>query len=416
LLIADCCLLVVDCGTFQVQKNQPLTINYQQATITPKSMRSDEYDRLYLSPPHLGRHELNYLHKAIEDNWVAPVGPNLDGFERDLSQYTGRAHAVALSSGTAAIHLGLLLLGVGPGDEVIVPSFTFVASASPVRYVGAEPVFVDSEATTWNLCPDRLREALVERRQLGKQVKAIIVVHLYGMPARLTEVLAVAAEFGVPVLEDAAEALGSRYQGRPLGSFGALSVLSFNGNKIITTSGGGALLTDNPAWAQKARFLATQARDAAPHYQHSEQGYNYRLSNLLAGIGRGQMELIEDRVKRRREIYAQYGELLKPLEAVQLGPAEPAGMHANRWLTTILLRPEHTARTPEDLRQHLETRNIEARPLWKPMHLQPLFAAAPRYGGEVCADLFTRGLCLPSGSAMTDADVRRVVNALRETI
>lgn len=376
-------------------------------------MHSDDYDRLYLSPPHLGRHELNYLHKAIEDNWVAPVGPNIDGFERDLSQFTGRQHAVALSSGTAAIHLALLLLGVGAGDEVIVPSFTFVATANPVRYVGAEPVFVDSEPATWNLCPERLREALTDRQRLGKRVRAIIVVHLYGMPARLTEVLAVAGEFGVPVLEDAAEALGSRYQGRPLGSFGALSVLSFNGNKIITTSGGGALLTDDAAWAARARFLATQARDAAPHYQHSEQGYNYRLSNLLAGIGRGQMELIEERVKRRRDIYAQYDELLKPLEAVQVGPAEPAGLHANRWLTTLLLRPDLTDRTPEDLRLHLERHNIEARPLWKPMHLQPLFAASPAYGGPVCADLFARGLCLPSGSSMTDADVRRVVQALR---
>ncbi|RTQ50695.1 aminotransferase class I/II-fold pyridoxal phosphate-dependent enzyme [Hymenobacter gummosus] len=379
-------------------------------------MRSDEHDRLYLSPPHLGRHELNYLHKAIEDNWVAPVGPNLDGFEQDLAQYTGRGHCVALSSGTAAIHLGLLLLGVGPGDEVIVPSFTFVATANPVRYLGAEPVFVDSEADTWNLCPERLREALTERQRLGKSVKALIVVHLYGMPARLAEVLAIAAEFGVPVLEDAAEALGSRYRQQPLGSFGALSVLSFNGNKIITTSGGGALLTDEAAWAARTRFLATQARDAAPHYQHSEQGYNYRLSNLLAGIGRGQMELIEDRVKRRREIYALYQELLRPLEALHVGPAEADDVRANRWLTTILLRPEHTSRTPEDLRQHLERRNIEARPLWKPLHLQPLFAAAPAYGGQVCADLFSRGLCLPSGSAMTDADVRRVVQALRETL
>ncbi|OON67391.1 DegT/DnrJ/EryC1/StrS family aminotransferase [Hymenobacter sp. CRA2] len=377
-------------------------------------MRSDEYDRLYLSPPHLGRHELNYLHKAIEDNWVAPVGPNLDGFERDLCQYTGAGHCVALSSGTAAIHLALLLLGVGPGHEVIVPSFTFVATANPVRYVGAEPVFVDSEATTWNLCPEQLREALADRQRQGKQVKAVVVVHLYGMPARLTEILAVAAEYGVPVLEDAAEALGARYRQQPLGSFGAVSVLSFNGNKIITTSGGGALLTNNPEWAQQARFLATQARDAAPYYQHSVQGYNYRLSNLLAGIGRGQMELIEDRVKRRREIYAQYHELLQPVEAVQVGPAEPEGMRANRWLTTILLRPEHTDRTPEDLRQHLESHNIEARPLWKPLHLQPLFASSPMYGGTVCEDLFARGLCLPSGSAMTDTDVRRVVKALRE--
>ncbi|GAB2957892.1 aminotransferase class I/II-fold pyridoxal phosphate-dependent enzyme [Hymenobacter coalescens] len=379
-------------------------------------MRSDDHDRLYLSPPHLGRHELNYLHKAIEDNWVAPVGPNLDGFERDLCQYTGAAHCVALSSGTAAIHLALRLLGVGPGDEVLVPSFTFVATANPVRYLGAEPVFIDSEASTWNLCPERLREALEDRRRAGKRPKALIVVHLYGMPARLTEILAVATEYEVPVLEDAAEALGSRYRQQPLGSFGELSVLSFNGNKIITTSGGGALLTPNADWARQARFLATQARDAAPHYQHSELGYNYRLSNLLAGIGRGQMELIEDRVKRRREIYALYHELLASLPAVQVGPPELADVRANRWLTTILLQPEHTERTPEELRLHLETHNIEARPLWKPLHLQPLYAAAAMYGGHVCEDLFHRGLCLPSGSAMTDADVRRVVQALREVL
>lgn len=379
-------------------------------------MHSDDHDRLYLSPPHLGRHELNYLHKAIEDNWVAPVGPNLDGFERDLCQYTGARHCVALSSGTAAIHLGLRLLGVGPGDEVIVPSFTFVATANPVLYLGARPVFVDSEAGTWNLCPERLREALEDRRRQGRHVRALVVVHLYGMPARLTEILAVAAEYGVPVLEDAAEALGARYQQQPLGSFGAVGVVSFNGNKIITTSGGGALLTNDAAWDRQARFLATQARDPAPHYQHSEMGYNYRLSNLLAGIGRGQMELIEDRVKRRREIYAQYCELLGPVAAVEAGPAEPAGTRANRWLSTLLLRPEYTERTPEDLRRHLETRNIEARPLWKPLHLQPLFAQAPCYGGAVCEDLFARGLCLPSGSAMTDADVRRVAAALLEVL
>ncbi|AYA37252.1 aminotransferase class I/II-fold pyridoxal phosphate-dependent enzyme [Hymenobacter oligotrophus] len=379
-------------------------------------MRSDEYDRLYLSPPHLGRHELNYLHKAIEDNWVAPVGPNIDGFERDICQYTGAQHCVALNSGTAAIHLGLQLLGVGPGDEVLVPSFTFVATANPVRYLGAEPVFIDSETDTWNICPGLLREALTERSRRGRLPKAIVLVHLYGMPARLPELLAIAAEFGVPVLEDAAEALGSTFQKQPLGTFGAVGIFSFNGNKIITTSGGGALVTNKSEWAQQARWLATQARDAAPHYQHSAVGYNYRLSNLLAGIGRGQMGLIEDRVKRRREIYAQYCELLKPLPAVQVGPAELPNARANRWLTTILLRPEHTNLSPEEVRQHLETHNIEARPLWKPLHLQPLFAGCATYGGSVCEDLFNRGLCLPSGSAMTDAHVRRVISALKEIL
>jgi dTDP-4-amino-4,6-dideoxygalactose transaminase len=379
-------------------------------------MRSQDYDRLYLSPPHLGRHELNYLHKAIEDNWVAPVGPNLDGFERDICEFTGVRHCVALSSGTAAIHLGLRLLGVGPGDVVLCPSFTFVATASPIMYLGATPVFVDSEAGTWNLCPERLREALQALRRRNCRPQALILVHLYGMPARLPEILALAAEYGVPVLEDAAEALGARYQGQPLGSFGEVGVFSFNGNKILTTSGGGALVTNSAEWAQKARFWATQAKDDAPHYQHSELGYNYRLSNLLAGIGRGQMELLEDRVKKRREMYAWYQQRLSGLPGLLFGPTEPAGGHANRWLTCLLLDPAETSVTPEQLRLHLESRNIESRPLWKPLHQQPLFAAAEMYGGPVCAELFARGLCLPSGSAMTEADLQRVAEAIRELL
>jgi len=379
-------------------------------------MRSQDHDRIFLSPPHLGRHELNYVHKAIEDNWVAPVGPNIRGFEQELCQYIGAAHCVALNSGTAAIHLGLAVLGVGPGDEVLCPSFTFVATANPITYLGATPVFVDSEPTTWNICPVRLREAIEDRLRQGKKVKALILVHLYGMPAQLEQVLAIAAEYGVAVLEDAAEALGSRYAGRLLGSFGAVSVLSFNGNKIITTSGGGALLTNNANWAQQVQFLATQAKDAAPHYEHSVMGYNYRLSNVLAGIGRGQLELIDDRVKKRREIYAWYHQHLQASPAIQVGPGEPAGSRSNRWLTTVLLDPEQTAVTIEQLRQNLESHNIESRPLWKPLHLQPLFAQAPRYGGAVCEDLFQRGLCLPSGSAMTDADLARVVGAIREVV
>jgi dTDP-4-amino-4,6-dideoxygalactose transaminase len=372
-------------------------------------------DRIYLSPPHLGRHELNYLHKAVEDNWVAPIGPNLTGFEADLCAFTGVEHAVALTSGTAAIHLGLLLLGVGPGDEVLCPSFTFVATANPIIYCGAAPVFVDSEADTWNICPARLREAITDRIKRGKKPKALILVHLYGMPAKLDELLAIAQEYGIAVLEDAAEALGARYRGQPLGSFGQVSVFSFNGNKILTTSGGGALLTPDAELAKKALFLATQAKDPAPYYQHSEIGYNYRLSNLLAGIGRGQMELLEDRVKRRREIFNWYKENLAGVPGLAVAPAtEPAGSHANRWLTTILLNPAETAATPETLRQHLETRHIESRPLWKPLHLQPLFAEAPMYGGAVCADLFARGLCLPSGTAMGDEELRRVAKAVRE--
>ncbi len=386
-------------------------------------MRSQDHDRIFLSPPHLGRHELNYVHKAIEDNWVAPAGPNLAGFEADICAAVGVPYCVALTSGTAALHLGLLLLGVGPGDEVLCPSFTFVASANPILYCGATPVFVDSEPDTWNLCPIHLREALEDRLARGKKPRALLLVHLYGMPAKLPEIMALAAEFDIPVLEDAAEALGASWNGQPLGSFGRVGVFSFNGNKILTTSGGGALVTHDRALAARARFLATQAKDDAPHYQHSEVGYNYRLSNLLAGIGRGQMELLADRVKRRRGIFAWYQEHLAgvPGLAVALAP-EPAGSRANRWLTTILLgatEPEDGAAqpaTPEAVRRHLETHNIESRPLWKPLHLQPLFASAPVYGGAVCADLFARGLCLPSGSALTEADLRRVAEAVREAL
>ena len=384
-------------------------------------MRSQDHDRIFLSPPHLGRHELNYVHKAVEDNWVAPVGPNLTGFEADICAAVGVAHCVALNSGTAALHLGLLLLGVGPGDEVLCPSFTFVATANAILYCGAAPVFVDSEADTWNLCPVRLREALEDRRRLGKKPRALLLVHLYGMPAKLPELLALAQEFGVPVLEDAAEALGSSWAQRPLGGFGRVGVFSFNGNKILTTGGGGALVTHDRALAERALFLATQAKDAAPHYQHSEVGYNYRLSNLLAGIGRGQMELLADRVKRRREIFRWYQAHLAGAPGLAVAPAaEPPGALANRWLTTMLLAPAEPdgppAVAPEALRRALEARNIESRPLWKPLHLQPLFAGAPVYGGAVCADLFARGLCLPSGTAMTEADLRRVAEAVREAL
>ncbi|WP_426060671.1 DegT/DnrJ/EryC1/StrS family aminotransferase [Hymenobacter sp. B1770] len=385
-------------------------------------MRSQDHDRLFLSPPHLGRHEMNYVHKAIEDNWVAPAGPNLTGFEADICEATGMAHCVALSSGTAAIHLGLILLGVGPGDEVLCPSFTFVATANPILYLGATPVFVDSEADTWNICPERLREAIVDRIAKGKKPKALILVHLYGMPARLPEILALAAQYELPILEDAAEALGSRFNKQPLGSFGTIGVFSFNGNKILTTSGGGALVTNDAELAKKTRFLATQAKDDAPYYQHSQLGYNYRLSNILAGIGRGQMELLEDRVKKRREIFAWYQEHLARLPGLTVALApEPAGSRSNRWLTTILLKPAdleaapgQALATPETVRRQLETHNIESRPLWKPLHLQPLFQTAPMYGGEVCADLFARGLCLPSGTAMTDVELRRVAEALAE--
>ena len=384
-------------------------------------LRSQDHDRIFLSPPHLGRHELNYVHKAIEDNWVAPVGPNLVGFEADICAAVGIPFCVALNSGTAALHLGLLLLGVGPGDEVLCPSFTFVATANVIRYCGATPVFVDSEAVTWNICPVRLREAIEDRLRRGKKPRALLLVHLYGMPAQVAEIVALAAEFDIPILEDAAEALGSTWQYQPLGGFGRVGVFSFNGNKILTTSGGGALVTYDRALAERAHYLATQAKDAASHYQHSEVGYNYRLSNILAGIGRGQMGLLADRVKRRREIFRWYQERLADLPGLAVAPAaELPGTLSNRWLTTVLLSlpdpADAGAPTPETLRLALEARNVESRPLWKPMHLQPLFAAAPMYGGAVCADLFARGLCLPSGTAMTETDLRRVAETVREAL
>lgn len=323
-------------------------------------------------------------------------------------------HVVALSSGTAALHLALRLVGVAAGDEVICPTFTFAATANPIVYQGAVPVFVDSEPDTWNLDPDLLREALLDRQRRGKRVRAIIVVHLYGMPARLPELLAVAEEFGVPVIEDAAEALGSTIYNRPVGTWAPLGILSFNGNKIITTSGGGALLAADPAAAERALYLATQAKDGAtPYYHHAEVGYNYRLSNVLAGIGRGQLEDLEDRVKGRRTLFRKYAERLRFLDFLTFGPAEPVGFTSNRWLTTVLLDPNLAAdQSPEHLRQHLETFNIETRPFWKPLHLQPAFADAPTYGGSVAEGLFARGLCLPSGNGMRPADLDRVVDAI----
>lgn len=377
--------------------------------------------RLYLSPPHLGGHELNYVAKALADGWVAPAGPHLAAFEQELATALtapsggGIApHVVALSSGTAALHLALRLLGVGPGDEVVCPTFTFAATANPVVYQGATPVFVDSEAETWNMDPALLRAALTDRRRRGKRVAAVIVVHLYGMPAKLPELLAVAEEFGVPVVEDAAEALGATLHGRPVGTWAPLGVLSFNGNKIITTSGGGALLAHSADHATRALYLATQAKDATvPHYQHAEVGFNYRLSNVLAGLGRGQLEDLADRVKARRALFRKYTERLRFLDFLSFGPAEPPGFVANRWLTTVLLDPALAAdHTPERLRRHLESFNIETRPLWKPLHQQPAFADAPAYGGTVAEGLFERGLCLPSGNGMRPADVDRVVDAV----
>jgi dTDP-4-amino-4,6-dideoxygalactose transaminase len=369
--------------------------------------------KIWLSSPHMGTKEQEFVREAFDTNWIAPLGPHVDGFEQDLAQFVGVGHAAALSSGTAAIHLALAMLGVGSGDYVLCQSFTFSGSANPIAYVGATPVFVDSEEQSWNMCPNALEQALVDLRGKGKSVKAIIPVHLYGMPARMNEILELAKKFSVPVVEDAAEALGSTYEGKACGSFGEIGILSFNGNKIITTSGGGALLSNNEKWAQKARFLSTQARDTAPHYQHSQIGYNYRMSNVCAAIGRGQMTVLNDRVEARRGNHAFYEHSLSDLPGLSFLP-EPDGCFSNRWLTCVLIDPEHSGGiTRETVRLALDAQNIESRPLWKPMHMQPIFADAPYYGNGTSERLFMNGLCLPSGSNLSMADLDMIIDQIR---
>jgi len=372
--------------------------------------------RIWLSSPHMGGTEQTFVKEAFDTNWVAPLGPNVDGFELDLQQYTGAAHAAALSSGTAAIHLSLILLDVRPGDVVICQSLTFSATANPIRYLGATPVFIDSEKDTWNMCPDALEEAIKKLTAKSQQPKAIIPVHLYGMPAKMDEIIAISEKYGIPVVEDAAEALGSEINGRRCGSFGRMGILSFNGNKIITTSGGGALLSEDEALIQKARFLATQARDPAPHYQHSHIGYNYRMSNVLAGIGRGQMQVLGQRVEQRRANYYWYQALLAGRPGISLLP-EPPGFFANRWLTTILVDPKTSGGiSRDDIRLAFDVQNIESRPLWKPMHLQPVFQAFPYFGGNTAERLFENGLCLPSGSNLTVEEKERIAAVLNNIL
>ncbi|HEV7346762.1 DegT/DnrJ/EryC1/StrS family aminotransferase [Telluribacter sp.] len=370
-------------------------------------------EKIWLSSPHLGDNELRYVQEAFATNWIAPLGPNVNAFEEELATYVGTGHAAALSSGTAALHLALVMLGVSAGDLVLCQSFTFAASANPIVYQGATPVFIDSEPTTWNLCPEALETALKYYTGKGNKPKAVIGVHLYGMPARLDEVLALCEKYQVPFVEDAAEALGSSYRGRKLGSFGTMSLLSFNGNKIITTSGGGALLSADESLVNQARFLATQARDPAPHYQHSRIGYNYRLSNVCAGIGRGQLEVLDERVAQRRANYAYYVQAIGTLPGVRFQP-EPEGSFSNRWLSCLTIDPTAAGTTRERVRLRLEQENIESRPLWKPMHLQPVFREAPYVGAQVAETLFEQGLCLPSGSNLTDADRSRIVEVIRE--
>lgn len=369
--------------------------------------------KIWLSSPHMGGTEQKFVKEAFDTNWVAPLGPNVNGFEQDLEFFLNdEVHVAALSSGTAAIHLGLILLGVQAGDEVICQSFTFSASANPILYLGATPVFIDSEKETWNLCPDALEEAIKDRIAKGKKPKAIIGVHLYGMPFKIDDIRKVAQQYEIPILEDSAEALGSSYKGKRCGTFGDISVLSFNGNKIITTSGGGALVTHNAKQKDKAVFLSTQARDNAPHYQHSEIGYNYRMSNICAGIGRGQMEVLEDHVNLRRKMHDFYQTYFADKNGVTVFSEPNSDYYSNHWLSSITINPIITGKSREDLRLFLEEHNIESRPLWKPMHLQPIFAQYPYYGTNVSETLFDEGLCLPSGSNLSDADRLRLEKTL----
>lgn len=364
--------------------------------------------KIWLSSPHMGGREEFFIKEAFINNWIAPLGPNVVGFEKDIETYLSESSFVGvLSSGTAALHLGLLLLGVKPNDEVLCQSMTFSASANPIVYLGAKPVFIDSEKDTWNLCPNALEYAIIDRIKKGNKPKAIIAVHLYGMPYKVKEIRAIADRYEIPILEDSAEALGSSFNGQKCGTFGDISVLSFNGNKIITTSGGGALVSKSEKHIEKAIFLATQARDAAPHYQHSEIGYNYRLSNVCAGIGRGQMEVLDEHVTLRREMHDFYNSTFSKMDEVTVFSEFSEDYFSNYWLSAISFNP-NSKKNREGLRLALEKNNIESRPLWKPMHLQPVFKDAPFYGGTISESLFQYGLCLPSGSNITDIEKERI--------
>ncbi|EHO41856.1 LOW QUALITY PROTEIN: DegT/DnrJ/EryC1/StrS aminotransferase [Caldithrix abyssi DSM 13497] len=363
--------------------------------------------RIYLSPPHMSGEELKLVIDAFESNWIAPLGPHVDAFEREVANYIGVQHAAALSSGTAAIHLALILLGVEQGNEVICQSFTFSGSANPIVYQRALPVFVDSETDTWNMDPELLEEAIKDRMAKGKKTQSVIVVHLYGQPAKMDEIMAVCRQYEIPVIEDAAEALGSSYKGKKAGSFGQLAILSFNGNKIITTSGGGMLLSNDEQKIKSARFLATQARDDAPHYEHSQIGYNYRMSNILAAIGRGQLKVLERRVQKKRSIFEFYHKRLAKYEGISFQP-ELDHTHSNRWLTCMVIDPQNTKTTHDEIRLLLDKYNIESRPLWKPMHLQPVFKGAPAYCSGVAERLFKHGLCLPSGTALKEQQLDQI--------
>ena len=374
-------------------------------------------EKIWLSSPHMGGNEQSYIQQAFDENWIAPLGPNVKGFEKDLENYLETdCKVAALASGTAALHLALIKCGVTAGDEVICQSFTFAASANPIMYQGATPVFVDSEVDTWNMCPIALEEALADRKRLGKTVKAIIVVHLYGMPAKMDKILAVANAYNVPVIEDAAEALGSSYKGQKCGTLGFFGVLSFNGNKIITTSGGGALVCADKIVKNQIIHLATQARDEAPHYEHTQVGFNYRMSNITAGIGRGQMEVLADRVAARRRMNTFYGQQFAAVTGITLQQEPSTDFLSNYWLSAIVIDSVKAGIDAEGLRSAFAARNIEVRPLWKPMHLQPVFQQYPYYGTHVAESLFNNGLCLPSGSNLTDGEKQRIVEVIESVL
>jgi len=365
----------------------------------------------------MGGNEMKYVKEAYDTNWVAPLGPNVNGFEKDLEEYIkGDTRVACLSSGTAAIHLALILADVQLNDEVICQTFTFSASANPIVYLGAKPIFIDSEKDTWNMCPEVLEEAIKDKILNGKKPKAIIVVHLYGMPAKIDEIVTIAKKYEITLIEDAAEAIGSTYKSQKCGTFGDYGILSFNGNKIITTSGGGALVCKLEEDKQKAIFIATQARDEAPHYQHSEIGYNYRMSNILAGIGRGQMEVLDKHIALRRGMSQFYKELFKDVDGITVFEKPSKEYFSNHWLSCIIIEESITGFTREELRLQLEKNNIESRPLWKPMHLQPIFIECDYYGGNISETLFNKGLCLPSSSNLTDADRARIKSSIQKMI
>jgi len=380
-------------------------------------LRRELQPRIQLSIPHMGDYERQYVEEAFQTNWIAPLGPNVDAFEKEISAYVGIGHAAALSSGTAAVHLALRLLNVERDDVVLCSSFTFVASANPILYQGAIPVFIDSEPATWNMSPMALERALSEFTKKGQKPKAIVVVHLFGQSADMEKIMALSEKYDVPVVEDAAESLGATYRGKQTGTFGKFGVFSFNGNKIITTSGGGMLISDDGDLIERARFLSTQARDPSPYYEHSEVGYNYRMSNVLAGIGRGQLKVLDDRVESRREVFFRYKDAFSELECLDLMP-EPEGDYSNRWLSAISINPQKTEIKPCDLIEELSKSNIEARPVWKPMHLQPLFSGASYFthteGASFCDYLFDTSICLPSASNMTFEQQSSVINRVLE--